>query len=153
MLLTQVGFQFLFSNFVLICLTLLIKTIAVLTATFIYRVYTAVRQPYCSPLLSTLRSAPYLNITMANPRFMHLSTYGVGYTWSSAGGTEAITGVCGKIEGRWRRKTEKVSGRGRPYIICGRAEIAASAVLINTYLLVHVYSITRLLKPLLHDKV
>jgi hypothetical protein len=100
-----------FSHFVLICLTLLTKTIAVLIATFIYCVCTAVRQPYCSPLLSTLRSAPYLNITMANPRFMHLSTYGVGYTWSSAGGTEAITGFCGKIEGRWRRGTEKGSGR------------------------------------------
>ena len=103
-----------FSHFVLIFLTPLPQKIAVLNATLIYCVYTAVRQPYCSPLLSTLRIAPYHNITMANPRFMHLSTYGVGYTWSSVGGTEAIRGFCGKIEGRWRSRTEKkkCSGRG-----------------------------------------
>ena len=33
-----------------------------LTATSIYCVYTAVRQPYCSPLLSKLRSAPHFII-------------------------------------------------------------------------------------------
>ena len=66
----------LFPHFVLIFLTLLTKTIAVLSATTIYCFYTAVRQPPRSPLLSTLRSAPYPQYNNGQP-----SAYALVYIW------------------------------------------------------------------------